>query len=181
MKDYTRIDPLTLEQEVLASEHYALVYHFLKTNKLDEDRFFDVVVFAYLLAVKKYNENDELQQYKFSTIAWWRMKAAVSRYWKSQFCAKHNAVVFSLDSPFFAQEFRRWDGRELERDDPAATVETNLMVSQVYARLNKRQRHLVEMRMNHVGDAEIAQCLHITPENLKRQIKQMQNLVADLI
>ena len=44
--------PLTKEQQAFATDHHGLVYKFLNENHLPEDEFYDVVVFAYLKAVK---------------------------------------------------------------------------------------------------------------------------------
>ena len=46
--------PLTKEQQTFATAHHSLVYKFLNENRLPEDEFYDVVVFAYLKAVKDY-------------------------------------------------------------------------------------------------------------------------------
>ena len=46
--------PLTKEQQAFATDHHGLVYKFLNENHLPEDEFYDVVVFAYLKAVKDY-------------------------------------------------------------------------------------------------------------------------------
>ena len=46
--------PLTKEQKAFATDHHRLVYKFLNENHLPEDEFYDVVVFAYLKAVKDY-------------------------------------------------------------------------------------------------------------------------------
>jgi len=48
---------------------YGLVYKFLNENHLPEDEFYDVVVFAYLKAVKDYFNSPSAQ--KFSPFAAW--------------------------------------------------------------------------------------------------------------
>ena len=62
--------PLTDEQRDYATEHHALVYKFLKDNHLPMDEFYDVIIFGYLRAVKRYLTEASLHQYKFTTIAW---------------------------------------------------------------------------------------------------------------
>lgn len=61
--------PLTDEQRDYAAEHHALVYKFLKDNHLPMDEFYDVVIFGYLRAVRRYLTEPALRQYKFTTIA----------------------------------------------------------------------------------------------------------------
>ena len=66
--------PLTKEQQAFATDHHGLVYKFLNENHLPEDEFYDVVVFAYLKAVKDYFNSPSAQKFSFSTIATRQMK-----------------------------------------------------------------------------------------------------------
>ena len=54
--------PLTKEQQAFATDHHGLVYKFLNENHLPEDEFYDVVVFAYLKAVKDYFNSPSAQK-----------------------------------------------------------------------------------------------------------------------
>lgn len=69
--------PLTPEEAKFAENNLNLVYWFLNQQKLDEDAWFGVVVLRYLLSVKKYVSNPDLQQYSFATIACNAMRSAV--------------------------------------------------------------------------------------------------------
>jgi len=61
---------LTLDQQAFAAENHNLVYDYLNERKLPEDEYYDIIIFGYLLAVKKYLERANLRKkYKFSTIA----------------------------------------------------------------------------------------------------------------
>ena len=46
--------PLTDEQKDFAAENHGLVYAFLNAHDLDENEFYDVVIFGYLRAVRRY-------------------------------------------------------------------------------------------------------------------------------
>lgn len=46
--------PLTLEESRFASEHISIVYRYLRQQGLNSDEWFDVVIFRYLLSVKRY-------------------------------------------------------------------------------------------------------------------------------
>lgn len=61
--------PLTEAESKFAAEHHATIYEYLNKARLPENDFYDIVVFGYLRAVRKYLARPELQQYKFSTIA----------------------------------------------------------------------------------------------------------------
>lgn len=55
--------PLTLEESRFASEHISIVYRYLRQQGLNSDEWFDVVIFRYLLSVKRYFALPELQKY----------------------------------------------------------------------------------------------------------------------
>lgn len=50
------------------AEHHYLVEDFA-VQRFADGRFYDVVIFRFMRAVKQYDERDDLKQYKFSTIA----------------------------------------------------------------------------------------------------------------
>lgn len=60
--------PLTLEESRFASEHISIVYRYLRQQGLNSDEWFDVVIFRYLLSVKRYFALPELQKLKFITV-----------------------------------------------------------------------------------------------------------------
>lgn len=61
--------PLTPEQRLFAAENHDLVYAFLNDKHLPENDFYDVIIFGYLDAVRRYFTNPRLQQYSFATVA----------------------------------------------------------------------------------------------------------------
>ena len=69
--------PLTLEERRFASEHISSVYRYLRQQGLNSDEWFDVVIFRYLLSVKRYFALPELQKLKFITVACSAMRSAV--------------------------------------------------------------------------------------------------------
>lgn len=73
-----RNKPLTHEQQQFAAEHHDVIYDFLRAFGLSERDHYDVVVFGYLNAVKKYTELPELHEWAFKTIAFWSMRASLS-------------------------------------------------------------------------------------------------------
>lgn len=75
MVDHSK--PLTPEQQQFAAEHHDVIYDFLRAFRLPECDFYDVVVFGYLNAVRKYNELPELREYAFKTIAFWSMRTSL--------------------------------------------------------------------------------------------------------
>ena len=88
--------PLTAEQSRFAEENHHLVGRYLHSRGLSYDEFYDVVIFGYLNAVRKYTTREDLRQYQFSTIAWWAMKTSVSNYRLAQNLPRRRAVVLDL-------------------------------------------------------------------------------------
>ncbi len=66
MLDYTF--PLTSEESAFAEKHHDVLLRYLHFHKLPVDEFYDIAVFGYLRAVRKYLARPELRQYKFSPL-----------------------------------------------------------------------------------------------------------------
>ena len=87
---------LSSSEREFAEEHHNLVYAFLKKKGLEINEYYDVVIFAYLTAVRRYFINKNLMQYNFSTIAWRAMESAVYKEKR-----KKSPILISLDEPLF--------------------------------------------------------------------------------
>lgn len=182
MLDYTRIEPLTPEQSRYAAEHYSLVHKFLKRKRLSEDTFFDVVIFGYLYAVKRYLEEEELQNWAFSTIAWKAMRRTVGHYWASQARPSRKAVVCSLDNT----DPERPDLTLYElypdlSEDVELELEDKMLEAAMLSRLTKEQRKLVFLREAGWSEREIPGKLHWPREKLKEQSEQLRELFEDYL
>lgn len=70
--------PLTYEQQQFAAEHHDVINAFLRAFRLPESEYYDVVVFGYLNAVRKYTEIPDLREYSFKTIAFWSMRTSLT-------------------------------------------------------------------------------------------------------
>lgn len=73
----TRYAPLTLEEQCFAESNHYLVEQFLRWNQLKPDDWYDVVIFRYLLSVKKWIQRPDLHRWKFSTIVKNDLRSAV--------------------------------------------------------------------------------------------------------
>lgn len=92
----TQYTPLTPKEQAFAEKHHYLIEGYLKSRNLPLDEWYDVVVFRYLLSVKKWFQQPELHCYKFSTICWRAMSSAVHNERKKQ---ERRIQPVSLDSP----------------------------------------------------------------------------------
>lgn len=69
-----KLAPLSPAEQDVAAQNFLLIERFIASRKLPRDEYFDVVVFGYLLAIKKWFNRPELYRYEFSTIAWAAMR-----------------------------------------------------------------------------------------------------------
>lgn len=92
--------PLTNAEKRLVEQHHHLIGRAIRSAGLQvSDPAYDAYgecALALILAAQKYMDNPALQKYRFSTIAWWKMRAALSNGVKS--AARHPRVL-SLERP----------------------------------------------------------------------------------
>lgn len=159
--------PLTPEQGTFAAENHGLVLKFLNENHLPEDEYYDVVIFGYLRAVKRYFSEKDLRQYNFSTIAWSCMRADLINYHKALSTRKRNADVISIHSGLYA------GGLPLEHSVPyghdvMAELETQLLLHELAGMITKEQMQMVRMRNDGYEIREIARSHNVTMKCVKQ-------------
>lgn len=88
---------LTPEEADFSEEHLSLVWWFLNENSLPEADWFDVVIFRYLLTVKRWFTCPELHRYSFTTLAVSAMRSAVHTERRKQ---SGTPQILSLDAPY---------------------------------------------------------------------------------
>ena len=69
--------PLTPKETAFAAENLNIVWWYLDNNGLDRAEWYDVVIFRYLTAVKRWFALPDLQRYRFVNIACKAMKSAI--------------------------------------------------------------------------------------------------------
>ena len=158
--------PLTPEQSIFAAENHDLVLKFLKVRRLPMNDYYDVIVFGYLDAVRRYFTNNGLQQYKFSTIAWQGMDGALANYRKSLTRKKRNAEVLSIHSELYDA------GPALESvlpvyHDLLARLQTELLLHDLATVVSQQQMDMVRMRSQGYNIREIAGHHNIPMQDVK--------------
>ena len=158
--------PLTPEQSIFAAENHDLVLKFLRQRRLAMNDYYDVIVFGYLDAVRRYFMNKELQKYKFSTIAWQGMDGALANYRKSLTRKKRNADVVSIHSELYN------DGPVLENTLPVyhdllARLQTELLLHDLATVVSKQQMDMVRMRSHGYNIREIARRHNVPMQDVK--------------
>lgn len=162
--------PLTKEQQAFATDHHGLVYKFLNENHLPEDEFYDVVVFAYLKAVKDYFNSPSAQKFSFSTIATRQMKFRLYDYFRTQERRKRNMEVLSIHVGLYP------DGAPLEDTIPAhdpimQQLEMDLLLHELAGRVSKQQMDIVHLKQGGYGLREIARTQKVPMRRIVGQPK----------
>lgn len=89
--------PLTEEERVFAAENYYLVRKYLNIRRLPFDEWHDVVIFRYLISVKRWFALPELHEHNFEIIAFYAMRSAIGNEIKKQ---NRRIKTISLDEPY---------------------------------------------------------------------------------
>jgi len=149
---------LTAEQQSFAAEHHGLVYSFLNEKSLKENDFYDIVVFGYLRAVKRYFAEPRLSQnYAFSTIAWGAMRTSLSNHLRSETRQKRAAITISIDTIISDDNEALPFQEALSVPDPLMLdLETELLMLDLASKVSKREMEIITMKTNGYGIREIA-------------------------
>ena len=157
--------PLTDEQRDYATEHHTLVYKFLKDNHLSMDEFYDVVIFGYLRAVRRYLTESALRQYKFTTIAWNCMRVDLYNYYKSNRCQKRNAEVFSIHIGIGADSY---------------PLETKLLLHDLAGKVSKQQMEMVRLKTCGYNLREIARQQKTPMRRVKEALEDVRTVLMEI-
>ena len=113
---------LTEKQRQFAADNHYVLENFLRYRGLPMDEFYDVVIFRFLKAVQQYDERKDLQKYKFSTIAEYAMRSAVSNYFAKKKRRDEKVEILSLDYQFNDSSLTLGDVIADERVDICGSV-----------------------------------------------------------
>ena len=93
---YIKIEnrPFTEAERSFAVEHHGCVKHYLRSQKLDYDEWYEICVFAYLKAVQIWFSREDLHKYSFITIAYRKMTSAVKDVYRDK---QRRPKMVSLD------------------------------------------------------------------------------------
>ncbi len=164
---------LTEQESAFAAEHHGLIYRYLSNKRLDEDEYYDVVVFGYLNGVRKYFRREELRkQYSFTTLAWGGMDSCLSNYQKSKCCPKNQATLLCIHEPYcnaYPLEEMIADSR-----DYAQELLESISVKETMLCFEQTERDIVQLLMDGYPKAEIRRILSLTAEELSKTISDIQ-------
>lgn len=159
--------PLTKEQREFAAERHGLVYAFLNERGLSEDDYYDVVIFGFLRAVKRYFTEPNLQKYAFSTIAWQAMQQSFSSHHRALSSQKRKGYTISLSSVAFGDEYLLLEEVLSVPDPLMAQLETELLLHDLAKRVSGQQMAVVRMKTAGYGVREIAKTQRTSMKTVK--------------
>lgn len=171
---------LTPEQREYAADHHNLIYAFLNKKHLRDDEFYDIVVFGFLRAVKRYFEVPGLSQYSFSTIAWGGMDSCLINYYTSQKRKECYGRTISLDSLLYDGESLSLEAAIPAPDPLMLQLETEMLLHDLASRVSKRQMAVVRMKTIGYGDREIAQKQKTTVQNIRELLEGVRCVLMEL-
>lgn len=178
--DETALTPLTPAEAEFAAQQYLLIFSFLEKNGLDERDFFDVAVFGYLKAVRRYLSSPNLQRYAFSTIAWRSMKSSVNLELRTNGMQKRNAQTVSLDSPMPAGDelsVKTWLSMQ---NDVLLAFETELLLHDLAQRVSQKQMDIIRMRIAGYSMRLIAKAQKMTVRSVSATLGELFEVVKDV-
>lgn len=99
-----RLSPLTTAEQQVAAQNAYIINRFLSANRLPAEDWYDVVVFRYLLTVKRWFAQPDLYRYNFNTLAWNAMRSAVGH----ERDKRRQMETVSLDDPVPGTDDLTW-------------------------------------------------------------------------
>jgi RNA polymerase sigma-70 factor (ECF subfamily) len=161
---------LTPAEQQYASENYNLVNTFLLRKHLDENEYFDVVIFGYIRAVQQYLNKPELSKFKFSTIAWRKMNDCLISHYRYMKRAKRSACVVSLEDGILTYQPSAPDYGMLD-------FETEQILLELASKLSKQQMNAVRMKFDGYSVREIAKHQGLKVKEIKLLLESSESAV----
>ena len=178
MENKEQLRPLTKEERKFSEENYHLIMDFMKKSKLDAEEFFDIVVFDFLLSVKKYLNDPQLQaKCSFEAISYMYMKRAVFVYFRKQKAQKRSTEAgadISLDSI----DMNMSNHATIEN---SANLEYREMIEQIEKRLTEEQRKIFFDKVEGYSLREIADNHGIKQKRVYKQFDKVKQIVAEVM
>ncbi|RFZ77606.1 sigma-70 family RNA polymerase sigma factor [Lacrimispora amygdalina] len=171
--------PLNAIQRDFAAEHHALVYKFLNNNRLPEDEFYDVVIFAYLKAVRDYFTDPTAQKYSFTTIANRRMRFCLYDYFRSQARKKRNVEVFSIHIGLGPNSYPL-EETIVGQDDLMQQLETDLLLHELASKVSKQQMDMVRLKTHGYNLREISRHQKTPMNRVKELLEEVHTILLEL-
>jgi len=173
-------DTLTKEQRDFAEKWHNLIYAYLNHKGLNEDEYYDIVVFGYLRAVRRYFEEEVLRQYAFSTIAWRCMSTEVKNEHIKRKRQKRSAKTISLNSLVYGDEVLLLEEALSTPDALMEQLEYQCLLHELAEKVSKRQMKIARMRADGHSLREISKAESLPMNRLKTLIDGIRVALCDI-
>ena len=173
--------PLTLEEQLYATQNHNLVYAFLQEKDLPEDVFYDVAIFGYMRAVQKYVSGTRLRVYAFSTIAWKCMENSVSNYYRYLSAPIRSATIVSLFSPISVEADLTWEDTLSRKDDQMAEFETRILLHELAKKLPEQEMKIICLKLAGCKMHEIAKQEHLTFQEINELLTNCKDDIIHIL
>lgn len=168
---------LTNEERLYAAIHHDLVFRFLRKNRLSKDEYYDVVILAYLRAVRRYWTEEDLRKYRFSTIAWGAMRSSVGNYRKKLNRKKRQGIVVSLEQKYAGTPVIE---KIVDPVDWIGRLEKRMMLMDCARKLTKEQREILFLKGKGYHLKEIAEMQKRAPSRIRKDVEQIREVLRPL-
>lgn len=160
------LELMTDEERDFAAQYHDLVYKFLRTHRLPEDEYYDVVIFGYLDAVQTNFRNPvapELQNFpalaytcmEYKVLADWQRKQRVKR--------RGDYMALSMDAALAdTDSFTFHDILPDRTQDTALEVENTDLIERIFDSMTKAERKTLNLFLSGYKAPQIAELLGVS-------------------
>ena len=191
-KEKSKIRPLTREEQKFAEKNHDLVYHFLNCKNYPVEEYYTVVIEAYLHACQIYLNREDLQQYRFSTIAYKKMSSAIQNDLRAKNrlkrAAEHGAISLNtVISDGYSNTGSRCysniiaDSREDIIDTIIQTQEDRKLMEKIRSILSEQQMDIVLLKLQGFSYKDISRYSGLKKYIYFSELKQIKNLLRSII
>lgn len=155
--------PMTEEERRFAAEHHDAVYRFLRKKRLNADEYYDIAVFGYLDAVRRYLSEKPPHRHDFGLTAYIMMCDSIAREAVRQNRPMRKGVTVSLETVVYTmdhQEIRLADILP-GRDSVEQEIECREFIQEIFRRLTGIPRNIFQGILEGKAFNDILKTYHI--------------------
>lgn len=171
--DYSK--PLTPEQARMVEENHNLIYSFLYRSKLAIDDYYALAAEGLIRGAQAYDQDERLQQYSFSTIAYWKMNGEIYRHKRK---TSQYPQMLSLD--YMPEDFSLPIASAIasqKADTAMKQVLDKIELEKIFSRLTPEQHYIIAATLNGVHQVTIAQKIGVSQVEISRRLKKIRKII----
>ncbi len=189
--DRVTLRPLNREEQRFAEENHDTIYRFLKWNHYSVEEYYTVVIEAYLRACQTYLNRKDLQQYKFSTIAWKHMQTAIYNDYAAQNRPKRKPErgtisLYAIVLEEYGDNSRCYE--DILQDYKGDIVynlireeEDKILMEKLWFFLSERQMEIVLFKVDGFSDREIYRQYGLKRKEYLEEMENIKEILASIL